>query len=229
MKYTIWKIDDSRRSYTSKIENSVSLPRAYVDCVNGYDTEGLNRALVLSGMEGRLDYLNTPGEKGVWLTFIDTLNYIANQGESIVTFEDDAILIDDFMDKFEDRITGLPADFDFFSLFIPRDDQQRWCDYTPEMDEKGIITKGDAIFVGRNRCRVNHKIFRAWQKYGGVSMLWTPTGAQKALKHIEDDVFKQWDEYVYALSRRNILKGFTSNPDMPDLVRITGTENSLVH
>lgn len=228
MKYTIWKINDSRRAYTDLIEKQVQLPRIYVDCINGYDESELDRQLGITGMGGEFDYLNTPGEVGVWLTFINTLTYIANQNEPVVTFEDDAILIDDFMDMFEDRIGGLPHDFDFFSLFIPRD-HSHWCDYIPEMDSRGVILKGDAIFIGRNRCRVNHKIFKAWQRYGGVSMLWSPAGARKTLDHINSEVFKQWDEYVYALSRRNILKGFTSNPDLPDLVRISGTEDSLVH
>ena len=228
MEYTIWKINDSRDKYVKNITDTIELRRTQTLCVDGSDQELVDRELSLRNLEGRLDYLNTSGELGVWLTFINAMEYCVERGTPLLTIEDDAVLGDKFMQQFYERIRELPRDFDFFSLFIPRD-HDHWAKYSPDMDENGIITNGEAKYVGPLRCRVSEKLFKPWQRYGGVSMLWSPAGAKKVLDLIQTSVFGQWDEYVYAGSRTGKLNGFTSNPAMSDLVYIRSEEQSLVH
>lgn len=234
MKYTIWKIDDSRRHYTDAIESKISFERVHINCVNARNPDELSEGIAKWNLEPAFERMqerseiNTTGEIGVWLTFLNTMEYIAHQRDNVMTFEDDAILNDRFMDLFNTRYPDLPIDFDFFSLFIPRD-HDHWVNYRPDLRGDGYIIKGDYEKVGRQSRIITNNIYKPWQRYGGVSMLWSPYGAAKVLSRIKVEMFGQWDEYVYSLSRLNILNGFTSNPDLSDLVRISGKEDSLVH
>lgn len=228
MEYTIWKINDSRDKYVKNITDTIELKRVHTLCVDGSKSELVDRELSIRGLEEKLSYLNTRGELGVWLTFINAMEYCVERGTPLLTIEDDAVLGDRFMQQFYERFRELPRDFDFFSLFIPRD-HHHWAKFAPEMDENGFIINGEANYVGPLRCRVTERLFKPWQRYGGVSMLWSPAGAKKVLDLIQTSVFGQWDEYVYASSRTGKLKGFTSNPDLPDLVYIRSEEQSLVH
>lgn len=229
MRYTIWKIDDSRKSYTDKIEQAVTLDPIYINCVNGRDPERLNKEIAYWNLPTQMynqDF--THGELGVWFTLLNTLSTVVSLGEPVLTLEDDALLHENFMNELQVRMDFLPRDFDFFSLFIPRD-HDNWSQYEPEINERGVIVDPRKNYIGSNGHKVNDIIFKPWQRYGGVSMIWTPQGAQKLLDAVYEDPYMQWDEYVYCNSRIGKLNGFTSNPRLTDLVYISGTEKSIVH
>ena len=229
MLYTIWRIDNSRNNYVDQIQTHFNQPPIQVRCINGRN-DSLRRS--------ELDRLNLhsllenepalkPGELGVWLTFVNTLRVVSSLNENLLVFEDDSIIHHNFWGEFQPRLDELPTDFDFFSLFIPRD-HDNWYKYKPELDKNGMIVNGMAGEANEHQHRVNNLICRPWQRYGGVSMLWSPQGARKALSLIYDRPYKQWDEYIYAQSRLGKLNGYTSHPNLPDLVKISGSETSLV-
>lgn len=143
------------------------------------------------------------GHLGIWYSVLNALDHAP-----IVTFEDDALLHDDFQNNFEYRVAELPDDWDFFSLFIPRD--------------------SDKIFDER-RDSVGESVCKTYQRYGGVSMYYSAQGAQKIKALLErDGLTGQYDDTLYMYAKAGELNGYCSKPSWADLVYITGLEKSIV-
>lgn len=227
MKYTIWSIDSTRSSYTDEIKSNFDVPPIPVRCIDGKNDIIKYNEITRHRLERLTRVDLKPGELGVWLTFVNTLKTVVALDENLLVFEDDAILHHNFETELVTRLADLPADFDFFSLFIPRD-HDHWVDFVPELDKDGLILNGMSLHE-QDVNRVSDLIYRPWQRYGGVSMVWSPEGARKALELIYKHPYQQWDEFVYAQSRLGRLNGYTSNPRLSDLVYISGNETSLTH
>lgn len=201
MRYTIFSVDNSRQHYIDKMRYQLR-NEEYVETevVDGRDPEQLKRAMKKHPYE--INYDAKVGHLGIWYTVLNAMEHAP-----IVTFEDDAILNDDFMTHFGWRIAELPGDTDFFSLFLPRDSDHL---YTP------------------NKARGNF-ICETYQRYGGVSMLHTMHGRDMIKELLKrDGITGQYDDTLYMYAKKGELKGYCSQPRHQDLVYITGMEQSIV-
>lgn len=210
MRYTIFQVDNTRDYYVKDMLSELNLwnwERVQTECVDGRIPEQLEAA------QKKHPYTVYPnhtmgwprfGHLGIWYTVLNALEHAP-----IVTFEDDAILMEGWFGvEFNKRIAELPDDADFFALFIPRDSDQK---YQPRHDYGGTKT-----------CKV-------YQPYGGVSMYYTEQGAKKIKKLLErDGLVHQYDNVLMNYAWHGELNGYTSKPAYPDLVRITGNELSIV-
>lgn len=204
MKYTIFNLDDRREKYTNRINDELrDKDWQYLSTrkVNGSIPHILNKEIEDHGYE-----INWPsakvGQLGIWYTVLNSFSIAPH-----VTFEDDAILSMMFDWRFRRRLVQLPDDADFFSLFLPRDSDHL---YTPKHG-------------------VSHFLCKTYQRYGGVSMYYTKQGVEKIRKLLErDGLTGQYDDVLYEYSKSGELNGYTSKPRFPDLVYITGTEESIV-
>lgn len=202
MKYTIFSVDDSRSNYIDLMMPQLEgWDRVYTECVD---------ARVPAQFEaGREKYpydIHWPaqlGHMGIWYTVLNALDHAP-----LITFEDDALLRADFQAEFNYRAQEIPSDFDFFSLFLPRDSDHM---YEERLDG------------------VSNSVCRTYQRYGGVSMYYSEQGAAKIKALIERDGFTgQYDDTLYAYSKAGELNGYCSKPKWSDLVYITGKEDSIV-
>lgn len=205
MKYTVFSIDSSRQHYVKNIHAALHgwkfVPN---NNVNGREPAELSTALEEHGYGLNFPEGKRPrvGQLGIWLTVLNALG-----NAPLVTFEDDAMLGPQFKKNFDIRISELPDDADFFSLFLPRD-SDHLC--SPEH------------FISKHLCRT-------YQRYGGVSMYYTEQGARKIKKLLSRDGFTgQYDDTLYAYSKSGELNGYCSKPTLSDLVYISGLENSIV-
>jgi len=201
MRYTIFSVDNSRQHYIDKIKNQLR-NEEYVETevVDGRDPEQLRAAMKKWPYE--IKYDAKVGHLGIWYTVLNSLEHAP-----LVTFEDDALLNENFMTEFGWRVGELPGDTDFFSLFLPRDSDHM---YTEDLS------------VGTFTCRT-------YQRYGGVSMLYTQHGADMIKELLKrDGITGQYDDTLYMYSKSGELKGYCSQPRYNDLVYITGTEKSIV-
>ena len=190
MKYTIFSINDDRKHYIDKIHPE-GWTRVKTQCVDAIST------YVVPPYPVRFNAKR--GHIGIWMTVLNAL-----ENAPIVTFEDDAILHPDFEQIFKTRTARLPKDFDFFSLFIPRN-----------QDHLAPQTKAHLI--------------PAYQTYGGVSMYYSEQGRDKIKALLAREGFThQYDDFLYHWSKQGELNGFTSNPVYDDLVYISGLEESIV-
>ncbi|QWT29969.1 glycosyltransferase [Streptomyces phage TunaTartare] len=201
MKYTIFQIDDSRQHYVEMMKPKLaSWERQQTECVDGRVSEQLKAAQEKFPYE--VKYQARVGQLGIWYTVLNALD-----NAPIVTFEDDALLNSNFRAEFESRTAELPEDFDFFSLFIPRDSDHI---YTRDKSAGWFICK-------------------TYQRYGGVSMYYSKQGAQKIKSLLErDGITGQYDDTLYEYSKNGELNGYCSKPVVQDLVYITGAEPSIV-
>lgn len=202
-KYTIFSVDDSRAHYIEKMRPVLSsfMDEVETYCVDGRIPEELKKAQEKHPYEVKYDA--KVGQLGIWYTVLNAL-----ENAPILTLEDDALLHENFPDRFGWNIREWQHDTDFFSLFLPRDSDHLY-------DE--------------NRDRIGHYTCRTYQRYGGVSMYYTKQGAEKIKALLErDGITGQYDDTLYAYSKAGELNGYCSIPSLPDLVYITGLEDSIV-
>lgn len=209
--YTIHSIDDSRAHYKDRINDAVNgarQPGGWVRCVSEC-VDGRNESQLKRAQEKHPYEINFPGAKlghlGIWYTVLNSLHYAP-----LVTFEDDAMLHPDFLNEFNRRVADLPEDFDFFSLFLPRDQ--------------------DNVYYGsKGLYEVNENISKVYARYGGVSMYYSKKGAEKikALL-VRDGITGQYDDMLYAYAKAGELNGYCSPPNLSDLVYISGWDVSIV-
>lgn len=207
MNYTIFSIDDSRSQYTARLREQLEWKEVRTVCVTGRNSFELLRAMKRHGYE-----VNFPtalvGQLGIWYTVLNALDHAP-----VVTFEDDAILHKDFHYVFEERQRFIPDDFDFFSLFVPRDS-----DHIYYNDASRYNLTDDPT-----------PVVRAYQPYGGVSMYYSEKGAGRIKDLLKrDGITAQYDDQLYKYAQTGELNGYTSSPRVPDLVRISSSELSIV-
>jgi hypothetical protein len=200
MRYTIFSVDDSRSHYTAKIRNSLSWEQVHTNCVDGRVREQL--AAAQEKHPYPINFDARVGHLGIWYTVLNSFEHAP-----VVTFEDDAMLGNSFELMFGWRIRELPEDFDFFSLFLPRDSDHL---YNPSQANGTFTT-------------------RTYQRYGGVSMYYSKQGVEKIRRLLErDGITGQYDDTLYAYSKTGELNGYCSKPEHSDLVYISGVDPSIV-
>lgn len=201
MKYTIFNVDKERQHYIDKMRPKLSAwEDANTYTVDARIPEEFEKARKKFPYEVRFDA--RIGHLGIWYSVLTAL-----EDAPIVTFEDDALLHENFKREFDARIAELPEDFDFFSLFIPRDSDHI---YTSDKSAGWYICK-------------------TYQRYGGVSMYYSKQGAEKIKNLLErDGITGQYDDTLYEYSKNGELNGYCSKPSIQDLVYITGAEESIV-
>lgn len=208
MNYTIFSIDDRRRHYTDAIRqqlgNSFWWNEVPTYCYDGSDETDLINACTSFQYAVRAPGIKK-GQLGIWYTVLQAMYFHGD--DPFVTFEDDAILHPAFNDIFWMVTSELPRDTDAFALFLPRDQDHVW---EPRM------SRGNHISV-------------AYQRYGGVSMLWTPRGVRRFQDLIRrDGITDQWDDQLFKYAKSGEMSVYTQKPSSPILVEITGQEESIV-
>lgn len=205
MKYAIFQINDRRQKFIDSMQVQLNeWDQVAVECVNGSNWPELEAAQIKYPYE--VKWPARRGHLGIWYTVLNALEHAP-----LVTFEDDAVLKDAFVYEFDYRSAQIPEDFDFFSLFIPRDSDHLYNDiYNVSDTETGAVCK-------------------TYQRYGGVSMYYSKKGAAKIKALLErDGLTGQYDDTLYKYAKEGELNGYCSKPTWTDLVYITGYERSLV-
>jgi hypothetical protein len=207
MRFTIFSIDDSRADYKWAIERYLygkGWKYRSTEKVNGNHRPSLEKNIAKHGYEinWKADMPPRVGQLGIWYTVLNSFELAPH-----VTFEDDALLNPNFALVWRMTQPWIPKDTDFFSLFLPRDSDHLW-------DES---------------MSVNKRVTRTYQRYGGVSMYYTQQGVEKIKSLLKrDGIRDQYDNTLYAYAKAGELNGYCQKPTLPDLVYITGQEESIV-
>lgn len=205
MKYTIYSIDDRREQYKKNIRFQTMGWEEVKDwCVDGSDPDQLAQSQALHPYLLNWNSDNPPkvGQLGIWYSFLNAI-----QHAPIITFDDDAIVPSTFRRDFRVRSAELPDDTDFFQLFLPRDSDHL---YDPDQD-------------------VSKHLTRSYSRYGGVAFYITDRGAYRMMRLVErDGIFDQYDNTIYQYGKAGELNVYCSKPKYPDLVYISGMEESIV-
>jgi GR25 family glycosyltransferase involved in LPS biosynthesis len=157
VKYIILTLGNPEREhYRASIREAMAgYEEVKTRAVNGKDPDDLNDAIRKWGFDINFEEWK-PGEGGVWFSNIFAWEYIANQREDVVVFEDDAILHPDFR-----RVVDLPAPkgHDFLTYYQP------YRSYPNLLPIRGFVP--------------------TFQQHGMVCIRYSPLGARRALNILE--------------------------------------------
>ena len=145
----------------------------------------------------------------IWATTISILNYIVdNDIDSLLVLEDDAVLLDDFVEVYSKCVDDLPTTFDLFSAyslkFIYGDNQ---------------ILQHNFL---RDECDIGSKyIHKAYDAAAGCqAMLYSLSGAKTILKSIKNDgINTDSDIFIFERCRSKTFDSYIIRPDVPETIR----------
>jgi hypothetical protein len=229
IRYCIFTIGDARAWNVANIEaHCNNMERIPVHTVDGrFEAREWIQKLGVTVITER----HPAGEIGVFLSVLNALEHALE--EPLLTIEDDALVNPNFEANLRYFIDKLPADTDFFSLFLPRDHCDANFYQGVLIDEWGNVKGNEPSWYdgGHDAWKTDDpEIFRAYQRYGGVSMYYTPQGAEKILKLVrEKGIYDQYDNFLYACSKIGLLNGYTTHPKATELLAIVGGLPSTTH
>jgi GR25 family glycosyltransferase involved in LPS biosynthesis len=168
------------------------------------------------------------GEVGVWLSNYDRWKLASMLDEPLIVFEDDAMPHPGFNLYMDDIFRDLPPDWDFMSLWIP--DNQK-IDYLYDI---AFDDQGKHIFLNRPwktnetslyRVDNSNTVALAFQGYGMVSLMYSPTGANKLL-HLsrETGLTGPVDCWLFQQAHRGLVQGYSCHPHFAHVVRYDNWE-----
>lgn len=198
MKYCIIHVND-RAKYEMDHNKNILKNFKYVDDIEFFDGnignawdvlnhKGINQN-VWNPYDGR-NMPPLPGELGIWVSTINIFEYIVkNKIKQMLVLEDDIILQEDFIDKFNEIMKELPEDFDFLSLYY--------------FNEHNQIT--DQTEIGLNNIHRSYTQFSAAQ-----ATLYSYFGAKKILKCIyRKGIEYTSDCFIFRQSLENLVNGYS--------------------
>jgi GR25 family glycosyltransferase involved in LPS biosynthesis len=217
MKYTIIKVTDrsiDNVNNIKKILNQFEHTDEIIFC-NGnledadkiLDNEGVTRRS-WAPYDGRTSK-PLPGELGIFVSYINIFKYIIeNQIDKLLVIEDDAALLDNFVDLLLLYLDDLPEDFDFLSLSYFSDQN----DITESTD------------IG------SKYIHRSFNQYSSaVGIVFSLKGAYSIL-----ELFKKIgmeatsDNFIFYYSKQKMLNGFSLIKNESPLIKHHGNFISVI-
>ena len=143
--------------------------------------------------DGRVD-LPLPGELGVWVSTINTWQYMLdNEIDQLLLLEDDIILNEDFIKNFNNATADIPNNFDFLSLYYF--EGHNWEDKTTDIGSEHI-----------------HKSTNQYS--AGQATLYSLNGAKKLLRLIKrKGIEYTTDCFIFEQSRIGAVHGYSIKPN----------------
>lgn len=197
LKYAIISINDRAKDNTDNTKKILSnYEKLNIRCVNGHIEPINDIMLELSIHKNNWQWVSPKnGEIGLWLTNILLYKKMIEEDiDMCLLIEDDCILLENFVNNFENLLKDLPKDFDFLSLAFPQNSH--------------YLYKDDAEIGLENICLAKYNHF------GTQCILWSKSGAKKMLDHVKlTGITHPIDLYMYGyLCTNDIINGYSIKP-----------------
>lgn len=230
--YTIISVDEGRLGLKTKIHEamwSVGVTELsgieFVDArVPGAVTRYMKKNKIR--VEGEAIFL---GELGVWFSQMNAWQAISESDfDAVIVFEDDAVVNNVFIDKFDIIVERIPKDFDFVALNVPTDQNIDYY-YDREFDSNGGWTLRSSRrrrLTASDHYIGNPLICTVYQGYSCVANMYSRKGASKLLDISKSNsIVGPVDCMIYQESFKGNLKGYTFMPNVLPMVEFkeTGT------
>jgi GR25 family glycosyltransferase involved in LPS biosynthesis len=205
MKYCIINATDRAKDNIENIKSKL-FNFDFIDDIKYYTVKDNYAGFLLqNGIKLDADYINQPirGYLAYWATIVSIWTYIIeNNIDSILVFEDDAVLNDTFLDIYNKSITDLPIDFDFLSL------------HTLKVDDLVHNVVDNASEIGSNYIHKANNVIA-----GAQAMVYSKNGAKKYIKMLQSEGIKlNSDRDIYNRVRDNKLNGYIIRPEIPEIL-----------
>jgi len=202
VKYCIIHVNDRAKDNIDYNKNILS-SFEYIADIEFFNGNTGNAWDVLNNRGIKLDVWNPydgrtmpplPGELGIWVSTINTLEYIVNnQIEKMLVLEDDIKLQPNFIDMLDLCIKELPNGFDFLSLYY--------------FDEQNDFTKLTDI-----GSKIIHKSNNQYS--AGQAILYSLSGAKKILKLVRrKGIEYTTDCFIFKQSHIGLIDGYSIIPN----------------
>jgi GR25 family glycosyltransferase involved in LPS biosynthesis len=197
MKYSIIKIDSRSENLISTNMNILK-DFVFVDNIDYVDARTTDCKDVLDRYGIKVNWSPydkrtgnpLPGELGIWVSTINTWKYIVNNNvDMLLVLEDDIVLHNDFVNRFNECIKDLPKNFDFFSLYY--------------FNEHFLLEEETEI-----GSEYLHKSDNQYSAAQGI--LYSNSGAKKLLKLVTKlGIDYTCDCFIYKKAKLRILNGYS--------------------
>lgn len=198
MKYCIMHVDDRAKEFMDYNKNILQ-DFEYVEDIVFFNGNKGNACDVLnykgikqdvwSPYDGRT-FPPLPGELGIWVSTINTLEYIVdNKIDSMLVLEDDIKLQPDFVDNLKMHLKELPESFDFLSLY-----------YFKEHNQVTELTD-----IGLKYIHLSYNQYSAMQ-----ATVYSYAGAKKLLKLIKRKGLEYTNDcFIFRQSLEKLVNGYS--------------------
>jgi len=206
--YHIITVDDVRIDTKQIIESVVVGNKLSIDCLDARVPENLQEFLNKNkefkfGWEGF-----KPGEIGNFGSHYLAWKYLLESKlDSILIFEDDALLENNFMSKYNIAMNNVPSDYDVMSIFVHENQYERFhsSDY------------------------INQYVSKGYQDWSTLCYVVSRQGAKKMIDYIADrgmDYPTDW--FIFRNGHNGIFNVYTLNPDFHPPLKINTQYESQV-
>jgi FkbM family methyltransferase len=208
--YTIVSIDDKRKINKDQIFDVLGEDRFIdIESLNANDNEALTKFLSIN-KEFTFSWTGFKlGEVGCFGSHYNIWKYLADSElESIVVFEDDAWIEEDFVLELNKAIEKLPKDYDVFSVYVDKNQHPR--------------------FIAKNH-HVNDIISKSYQDWSTLCYVVSKTGAKNMLNFVKENGFGEpADWFIFRNAERGSFKVYTMHPKAKCPVEIKDVTSSSV-
>lgn len=206
--YHIIHINDERKSNRDQIQsvvkgNLIDIFSLNANDPNEIDKFYLNNKSFKTAWDGF-----KPGELGNFASHYSTWKYVIdNDLDSLLVFEDDAIIHPDFINKYNLIMNNVPDDYDVMSVFV---DPNQYPRYRPDHYINDYIAKG-------------------YQDWSTLCYVVSRQGAEKLVKYVNEvGMDHPTDWFIFRKGHSGTFNVYTVPPEFPSPLEIDHSYESQV-
>ena len=206
--YHIIHIDDTRKQNRDLLDNVLKSNRLEINCLNAKDSLQLD-AFMSNNKEFKLGWDSFKlGEIGNFGSHYLAWKYLLSSNlDNLLVFEDDSLIKEDFVVKYNIALNNTPEDFDVLSIYVDPNQYPRFHDSH----------------------QVNDYIASGYQDWSTLCYVVSRQGAQKMIDYVkENGMDYPTDWFIFRRGHEGIFNVYTLTPDFQPPVEIDRQYESQV-
>jgi GR25 family glycosyltransferase involved in LPS biosynthesis len=206
--YHIIYIDDTRKQNRDLIDHILKSNKINLKSLNAKDPDQLSK-FYEDNQEFRLGWQGfKPGEIGNFGSHYLSWKYLVDSSlDNLLIFEDDSLLKDNFVEKYNIAMINTPADFDVLSIYV-------------DPNQHGRFTDQD---------RINKYIATGYQDWSTLCYVVSRQGAKKLIKYVEENGMDYpTDWFIFRRGHEGIFNVYTLTPSFQSPLAIDTQYESQV-
>lgn len=206
--YHIIYINDERKSNRDQIQSTVNGSLKNIFALNANDPQEIEK-FYLNNKHFKTSWKDFKmGELGNFASHYCAWQYVIdNDLDSLLVFEDDAIIHSDFMSKYNIIMNNVPDDYDVMSIFV---DPNQYPRCRPDHYINNYITKG-------------------YQDWSTLCYVISRQGAKKLVKYVNEiGMDHPTDWFIFRKGHVGTFNVYTVSPEFPSPLEIDHSYESQV-